>query len=522
MQTTTNFGLKKPDPTDAYDIGNENDNMDIIDAQIKANSDAVALKASINSPAFTGTPTGTTPIVGDNSTKISTTAFVAAAIAALVNSSPAALDTLKELADALGDDPNFATTMTNALAGKAAAADLTSHLADDVKHVYYATAAGAANTYAVTLSPVPTSYVDGMGVSVKINVASTGASTINVNGLGAKPILDSLGNTITSGGLKAGLIYSMRYNSTTGNFIVQGKGGGGNATATQLLIGATATVDSGPITGNMPNNGALNLIPSGLASVPIPAGYTSGGSVAQVNVPAANVLTGTTIANVAGTMPNQGSPTLQPGTSITPGYYGGGSVANAPHSSQTYSTPGTYTFTVPASVTKVTAIIGGAGGGGGNGINGSGGGGGGGAGGVYLVDIPVTPGQQITVVVGAGGAGASTSGANGYGADGATGGQSSFGSYVAGGGVGGYHGTDYTNNGGVGGAGGAGGGNGSNGGSGGNGTAGNGVSNGSGIAGTGATGACGAGNGGNGARGTSTQTLGIASAGTSGRVIVTW
>lgn len=42
----------------------------------------------------------------------------AAAVAALVNSSPAALDTLKELADALGDDPNFATTMTTALAGK--------------------------------------------------------------------------------------------------------------------------------------------------------------------------------------------------------------------------------------------------------------------------------------------------------------------------------------------------------------------------------------------------------------------
>ncbi|MCC4118806.1 hypothetical protein LLG90_25975, partial [Aromatoleum toluclasticum] len=47
-----------------------------------------------------------------------TQAYVAAQIAALLDSSPAALDTLNELAAALGDDPNFATTMTNALAGK--------------------------------------------------------------------------------------------------------------------------------------------------------------------------------------------------------------------------------------------------------------------------------------------------------------------------------------------------------------------------------------------------------------------
>lgn len=40
------------------------------------------------------------------------------AIAGMVGSAPAALDTLNELAAALGNDPNFATTMLNALAGK--------------------------------------------------------------------------------------------------------------------------------------------------------------------------------------------------------------------------------------------------------------------------------------------------------------------------------------------------------------------------------------------------------------------
>ncbi|HCB1457895.1 TPA: phage tail protein [Citrobacter farmeri] len=70
------------------------------------------------SPSFTGTPKAPTAAAGNNSTQLANTAFVQAAIAALVASSPAALDTLNELAEALGNDPNFATTMTNALAGK--------------------------------------------------------------------------------------------------------------------------------------------------------------------------------------------------------------------------------------------------------------------------------------------------------------------------------------------------------------------------------------------------------------------
>ncbi|MEB0952026.1 phage tail protein [Citrobacter sedlakii] len=70
------------------------------------------------SPTFTGTPKAPTAAAGNNSTQLANTAFVQAAIAALVASSPTALDTLNELAAALGNDPNFATTMTNALAGK--------------------------------------------------------------------------------------------------------------------------------------------------------------------------------------------------------------------------------------------------------------------------------------------------------------------------------------------------------------------------------------------------------------------
>ncbi|EEY7021709.1 phage tail protein [Escherichia coli] len=85
---------------------------------VKAVMDETNKKAPLNSPALTGTPTTPTAPQGTNSTQIASTAFVMAAIAALVDSSPDALNTLNELAAALGNDPNFATTTTNALAGK--------------------------------------------------------------------------------------------------------------------------------------------------------------------------------------------------------------------------------------------------------------------------------------------------------------------------------------------------------------------------------------------------------------------
>lgn len=81
-------------------------------------NNALALKAPLISPALTGTPTAPTAAQTANNTQIATTAYVKSAVAGLVGSSPEALDTLNELAAALGNDPNFATTVMNALAGK--------------------------------------------------------------------------------------------------------------------------------------------------------------------------------------------------------------------------------------------------------------------------------------------------------------------------------------------------------------------------------------------------------------------
>jgi hypothetical protein len=91
---------------------------------------ALDAKAALASPALTGNPTAPTQAAGNNSTRIATTAYTDAAIAALIASAPGVLDTLDEIAAALGDDPNFAATMTAALAGKLAKSSNLSDLAN--------------------------------------------------------------------------------------------------------------------------------------------------------------------------------------------------------------------------------------------------------------------------------------------------------------------------------------------------------------------------------------------------------
>ena len=75
-------------------------------------------KVGAASPTFTGTPAAPTAATGTNTTQIATTAFVQGEVTALVDSAPSTLNTLNELAAALGDDANFSTTVTNSIAAK--------------------------------------------------------------------------------------------------------------------------------------------------------------------------------------------------------------------------------------------------------------------------------------------------------------------------------------------------------------------------------------------------------------------
>lgn len=80
--------------------------------------------APLTSPPLSGIPTAPTAALGTYNLQLANTAFVQNAVNALVGAAPDALDTLKELADALGDDANFAGTVTTALAGKLNTSDL--------------------------------------------------------------------------------------------------------------------------------------------------------------------------------------------------------------------------------------------------------------------------------------------------------------------------------------------------------------------------------------------------------------
>jgi hypothetical protein len=198
--------------------------------------------------------------------------------------------------------------------------DVSTQLTDLTKFVAYGVATGSANTYAVTLSPTPSAYVDGLALSVKINVQNTGASTINVNGLGARSILKGNGNAVSSGNLKAGSIYTLRYNGTA--FILQGEGGEyGTAGQPQILSGYTIGTENGVVAGTMANRtfaanggnytGAVSAKGDGGGSLCVEPqqGYYEAGKnaygfgsilVSDPNYKATNIKTGTSIFGVAG------------------------------------------------------------------------------------------------------------------------------------------------------------------------------------------------------------------------------
>lgn len=115
-QVKTMLALAKAD----VGLGNVDNTSDLAKPLSTAAIAALTEKAPVNSPALTGTATAPTPLTADDSTKIATTAFVKAVVSQVIGSAPAALDTLKEFADALGNDPNFAATITAAVAAKMA------------------------------------------------------------------------------------------------------------------------------------------------------------------------------------------------------------------------------------------------------------------------------------------------------------------------------------------------------------------------------------------------------------------
>ena len=111
-------------------LGNVDNTADANKPVSTAQQTALNLKANLASPALTGTPTAPTAASATNTTQIATTAFVQTAVSNLIGGAPGALDTLKELADAINDDASYAASVTTALSGKLSSASNLSDVAN--------------------------------------------------------------------------------------------------------------------------------------------------------------------------------------------------------------------------------------------------------------------------------------------------------------------------------------------------------------------------------------------------------
>lgn len=154
-----------------------------IDAKLSTTA-AASTYAPLASPALTGEPTAPTAAAGTNTTQVATTAFVSTAVSNLVNSAPATLDTLDELAAALGDDANFATTVTNSLAAKA---PLASPTFTGTATFAAVTVNGALDANELRETVVPVTLSSNLatldwtaGNLFYVSTAPTGAMTVNV------------------------------------------------------------------------------------------------------------------------------------------------------------------------------------------------------------------------------------------------------------------------------------------------------------------------------------------------------
>lgn len=241
------------------------------------------------------------------------------------------------------DSTAYATAAQGTKADNAATQTaLNTHLSDYVRQPGYAVATGSANTYVATLSPTPAAYVDGMGIVVKIPVTNTGASTININGLGARAIVDSKGVALVANKIRGGITYSLRYHSITSVFQLQGSDSSGNAIPADLLAGKTASTDAGDITGTMPSRsgafpgGLAGTIGDGNVSIPITSEgyYPVGASVYSwdANFIPANIVSGKSIFGLTGSFAGKrwASGTINPDGTYYPFRLANGSQQNRP------------------------------------------------------------------------------------------------------------------------------------------------------------------------------------------------
>ena len=154
----TNLSNHASDTTNIHGIADTADLVTLNDTQTLENK-------TLHSPTLSGSPIANNPDLHDNSNRVATTTYVQQELGYLINNAPSALNTLNELATALGEDPNFATTVTNSIATK---------VSKD----------GDTMTGALTLSGDPTENLHAATKQyVTSEIGSHSASTTNVHGI---------------------------------------------------------------------------------------------------------------------------------------------------------------------------------------------------------------------------------------------------------------------------------------------------------------------------------------------------
>ena len=186
---------------DATEISYVNGVTSAIQTQIDsklATATASSTYAPLASPALTGVPTAPTAAANTNTTQVATTAYVQTEIADLIAAAPGALDTLDELAAALGDDANFATTVTNSLATKLplAGGTMTGAIAMGTNKI---TGLGTptASTDAATKGYIDTASIAPSNLTGPITSVGPATSIASQTGTGTKFVMDNTPTLIT-------------------------------------------------------------------------------------------------------------------------------------------------------------------------------------------------------------------------------------------------------------------------------------------------------------------------------------
>lgn len=154
-----------------------------------------------------------------------------------------------------------------------------SSLSDMVQDSYPSVIATGTNSYIGSTDKIKALGKGTTKLTLFVGADATGNCSLNLNSYGAKNIKDSFGNIVNN--LKKDIPYNICYNGT--DFILQGKGGGGDADPSQVLSGKKATVDNGQIVGTMPERGNISATLNAGQSYTIAEGHHEGGGKVTAN-----------------------------------------------------------------------------------------------------------------------------------------------------------------------------------------------------------------------------------------------